>query len=75
VDGPLCMGAGPLTVGQAYRFTLRLLPAPWRSRLNRKWQHYFIRALQEDLSEMPCAMLIQAAVPLGPGDCPPQRAT
>ena len=75
VDGPLCMGAGPVTLGRAYRYTVRLLPAPWRSRLNRKWQHYFTRALQEDLSEMPCAMLIQAQVPAGPDACPPQRAT
>jgi len=74
VDGPLCMGAGPLTLGRAYRFTLRRMPAPWRSRLNRKWQHYFTRALQEDLVEMPCAMLIQAGVSSGPGACP-QRAT
>jgi hypothetical protein len=61
VDGPLCMGAGPLTLGRAYRFGLRLLPTAWRSKLNRQWQHYFIKALQRDPPETPCAMLIQAA--------------
>ena len=66
VDGPLCIGAGPLTLGRAYRFGLRLLPAPWRSKLNRQWQHYFIRAFQEDLLEAPCAMLVQAGVSSGP---------
>ncbi|HLY19773.1 MAG TPA: class I SAM-dependent methyltransferase [Bryobacteraceae bacterium] len=60
VDGPLCMGAGPLTLGRAYRFTTRLMPGPLRSGLNRQWQHYFIRALESDHSETPCAMLIQA---------------
>lgn len=83
VDGPLCLGAGPLTVGRAYRFALRLMPAGWRSRLNRKWQHYFIRALQEDRAERPCAMLIQArapsgvpsGAPLGHRACTPLRAT
>lgn len=63
VDGPLCMGAGPLTLGRAYRFGMRLLPAPWRSRLNRQWQHYFITALQQDPPETPCAMLIEARTP------------
>ena len=77
VDGPLCMGAGPLTLGRAYRFTLRLIPAPWRAGLNRKWQHYFTRAFQENHTETPCAMLIQARVPAGTPSgldgCPPQR--
>jgi len=67
VDGPLCMGAGPLTLGRVYRTALRLMPAALRSRLNRKWRHYFTRALQEDLSETPCAMLIQAKVSSGIG--------
>jgi SAM-dependent methyltransferase len=67
VDGPLSMGPGPLTLGRAYRFGLRLLPTPWRRKLNRQWQHYFIRALQQDLPETPCAMLIQARAPSGPG--------
>lgn len=62
VDGPLCMGAGPFTLGRAYRLGLRLLPARLRSKLNRKWQHYFTRALQVDHSRRPCAMLIQARV-------------
>jgi SAM-dependent methyltransferase len=60
VDGPLCAGAGPLTLGRAYRFGLRLLPHPLRSQLNRPWQHYFIRALHQNPAETPCAMLIQA---------------
>lgn len=68
VDGPLCMGAGPLTLGRAYSFGLRLLPTAWRRKLNGQWQHYFIRALHlgemENLpgseSAQPCAMLIQA---------------
>jgi len=63
VDGPLCMGAGPLTLGRAYRWGLRLLPARLRSKLNRQWQHYFIRALRKDPPDTPCAMLIQAGVP------------
>jgi len=63
VDGPLCTGAGPLTLGRAYRLGMRLLPGPLRSKLNRQWQHYFIRALQENLLETPCAILIQAGVP------------
>jgi len=63
IDGPLCMGAGPLTLGRAYRFGLRLLPAPLRSTVNRQWQQYFTRALQDDHSRTPCAMLIQAAAP------------
>jgi len=62
IDGPLCMGAGPLTLGRAYRFALGMIPSPWRSKLNRKWQHYFTGALQEDASKTPCAMLIQARV-------------
>lgn len=68
VDGPLSMGAGPLTLGRAYSFGLRLLPTPWRSKLNRQWQHYFTKALRESPLETPCAMLIQAGVPSGPGD-------
>jgi len=78
VDGPLSLGAGPLTLGRAYRMTFRMMPAAWRSGLNRKWQHYFIQALQEDLSEMPCAMLIEAAAPAKPsgnGASQPQPAT
>jgi len=63
VDGPLCMGAGPLTLGRAYRMTFRLMPAPVRSTLNRKWQHYFMSALQANPPETPCAMLIQAGTP------------
>jgi SAM-dependent methyltransferase len=62
VDGPLCMGAGRLTLGRAYRLGLRLLPVRWRSKLNDEWQHYFIRALQENPLPTPCAMLIQAGV-------------
>jgi len=64
VDGPLSIGAGPLTVGLAYSMALHLLPGVWRKKLNCKWQHYFTRALQEDCenprSGPPCAMLIQA---------------
>jgi SAM-dependent methyltransferase len=79
VDGPLCMGAGPLTLGRAYRFGLHLLPKPLRSKLNRQWQHYFIRALHQNPLETPCAMLIQAGVPgpegTPPGDSAPQPAT
>jgi SAM-dependent methyltransferase len=75
VDGPLCMGTGPLTLGRAYRLGLRFLPTPVRSKLNRQWQHYFIRALQENPAQTPCAMLIQAGVSPGPGDSPPQPAT
>jgi SAM-dependent methyltransferase len=72
VDGPLCMGAGPLTLGRAYRFGMRLLPTPLRSKLNHQWQHYFIKGLQAKLPETPCAMLIQAGVPCGPsGSAPP----
>jgi SAM-dependent methyltransferase len=67
VDGPLCMGAGPLTLGRAYRFGVRLLPTPWRTKLNRQWQHYFIRAFRSDPPRTPCAMLIQAGVPSPPG--------
>jgi len=65
VDGPLCMGAGPATLGLAYRFGTRLLPGRLRSELNRQWQHYFIRALQQDPAETPCAMRIEARVPSG----------
>jgi SAM-dependent methyltransferase len=74
VDGPLSMGAGPLTLGRAYSFGLRLLPTSWRRKMNRQWQYYFIRALQENLlgpeGAPPCAMLIQAGVPSGPGTPP-----
>jgi SAM-dependent methyltransferase len=75
VDGPLCMGAGPLTLGQAYRLGLQLLPATWRSKLNRQWQHYFIKALHENPPPTPCAMLIEAAVPGPPSASTPQPAT
>jgi SAM-dependent methyltransferase len=71
VDGPLCMGAGPVTLGRAYSFGLRLLPTSWRRKLNGQWQHYFIRALHPGETEnllgpegaQPCAMLIQAGTP------------
>jgi SAM-dependent methyltransferase len=71
VDGPLCMGAGPLTLGRAYSFGLRFLPTSWRRKLNGQWQHYFIRALHTGEMENllgpegcpPCAMLIQAGTP------------
>jgi len=75
VDGPLCMGAGPLTLGRAYRWGLRLLPAALRSKLNRQWQHYFIRALRKHPPETPCAMLIQATTPSELGGSAPQPAT
>jgi len=75
VDGPLCMGAGPLTLGRGYRCGLRLLPKPLRSKLNRQWQHYFIRAQRQDPAETPCAMLIQAGVPCVPGALASQLAT
>ena len=75
VDGPLSMGAGPLTVARAYRLGFRLLPAPVRSALNRKWQHYFIRALQEEHAGTPCAMLIQAQVPARLHALAPRPAT
>ena len=71
VDGPFCMGAGPLTLGRAYRAGLWLMPAPLRSKLNRRWQHYFIRALHQDPPETPCAMLIRASTPVLP---PPPAA-
>ena len=72
VDGPLCMGAGPLTLGRAYRLGMRLLPTPLRSKLNLQWQHYFIRALKEHPLETPCAILIQAGVPPAPIASAPQ---
>src|SRR5262249_7876526 len=79
VDGPLCMGAGSLTLGRAYRMTLRLMPAPWRSKLNSQWQRYFTGALQEEMAETPCAMLIQGTVspdpPADPDASPRQHAT
>jgi SAM-dependent methyltransferase len=71
VDGPLSMGAGPLTLGRAYRFGMRLLPTPLRTKLNRQWQHYFIRALHQNPLETPCAMLIEART----SDSAPQPAT
>jgi SAM-dependent methyltransferase len=66
VDAPLCLGAGPVTLGRAYRMGLRLLPTPLKAVLNRRWQHYFISAFQESPAQMPCAMLIQAMVPSEP---------
>jgi SAM-dependent methyltransferase len=79
VDGPLSMGAGPLTLARAYRLGLRLLPASWRSKVNRQWQHYFKGALQANPSETPCAMLIQAwapaVLPSQPDVLAPQLAT
>ena len=74
VDGPLCMGAGPITLGRAYRVGMRLLPTFLRSKLNRQWQHYFIRALEENPSQSPCAMLIQARVPSEVPPAPPASA-
>jgi len=73
VDGPLCMGAGPLTLGQAYRLGLQLLPAPWRYKLNRQWQHYYIKALHQNPPETPCAMLIEARIS-GPESTPPSAS-
>jgi SAM-dependent methyltransferase len=74
VDGPLCAGPGPLTLGRAYRVGLRVLPNSLRTQLNRQWQHYFIRALEQDPAARPCAMLIEATVPLGPAGSEPRRA-
>jgi hypothetical protein len=74
VDGPLCMGTGPLTLGRAYRVGMRAMPAPLRCRLNRRWQHYFIKALRKDPPETPCAMLIQAGVASEPHVSSPQPA-
>ncbi len=62
VDGPMCLGAGPLTVGALYRTAMRLVPAAGRSKLNRQWQRYFMKALCANPSDAPCAMLIQATV-------------
>jgi SAM-dependent methyltransferase len=59
IDGPLSIGAGPLRLARAYGLAVRALPGPWRSGLNRQWQHYFIKALHEFPSH-PCALLIQA---------------
>ena len=59
VDGPLCIGAGPVNLANGYRLAMGSLPRPWRSGLNRQWRHYFIRALHEP-PEPACAMLIQA---------------
>jgi len=73
VDGPLCAGAGPFTLGCAYRLGMRLLPAYLRSKLNRQWRHYFIKALQENPSQTPCAMLIQAGVPADAAASAPQH--
>ena len=60
VDGPLCLGSGPVTLGRAYRYGVRMLPAVLRSKLNERWQKYFSNALGQDPLEMPCAVLIQA---------------
>jgi SAM-dependent methyltransferase len=70
VDGPLSMGAGPLKLSRAYRWGLRLLPASLRSKLNRQWHRYFMRALRANPAEMPCAMLIEAFVPRQPDALP-----
>jgi SAM-dependent methyltransferase len=59
VDGPLCLGAGPATVGRAYRLALRLLPGAGRSWIDRQWEHYFAKALAEDPDQTPCAMAIR----------------
>ena len=60
VDGPLSMGAGPLTLARAYRLALRLLPPSGQSKLNLQWQRYFTKALRTSPSETPCAILLQA---------------
>jgi len=60
VDGPLCMGAGPLTLGRAYRLAMRFLPESSKSRLTRRWQHYFLPAMRDPRLHAPCAMLIEA---------------
>src|SRR5205823_2360252 len=39
VDGPLCIGAGPLRLARAYRLAINALPERWCSGLNRQWQH------------------------------------
>ena len=62
VDAPLCFGAGPATVGRAYRLALRLLPGAWRSKVDRKWERYFAKALAANPAESPCAIVIQAHV-------------
>lgn len=60
VDAPLCLGAGPATVGRAYRLAWRLLPDEWQNYVNRQWERYFANALAEDPPHQPCAMVIQA---------------
>lgn len=60
VDAPLCLGAGPATLAQAYRAALRLLPGRWQCLVNRQWERYFAKALAEDPPRTPCAMVIQA---------------
>jgi len=74
IDGPLCMGAGPLTLGRAYRLGMRLLPTFLRSKLNLQWQHYFIPALRENPSREPCAVLIRAQAPPAPAPEPAASA-
>jgi SAM-dependent methyltransferase len=59
VDAPLCLGAGPATLGRAYRVALGLLPGAWHSFVNRQWERYFAKALAENPTPA-CAMLIQA---------------
>ncbi|HYM29496.1 MAG TPA: class I SAM-dependent methyltransferase [Steroidobacteraceae bacterium] len=60
VDAPLCLGAGPATVGRAYRMALHLLPGPLRRVVNRQWERYFAPALASNPAESPCAMVIEA---------------
>lgn len=60
VDGLLSLGAGPATLGRAYRLGLRLLPRTCRSIVNRQWKRYFTRVLQENPTHTPCAIVIQA---------------
>jgi len=83
VDGPLSVGAGPLTLARAYRLGMRLLPAAGRSIVNLQWQRYYMKALRTDPSRVPCAILIQAWAPSAdpvesatePGVATPQPAT
>jgi len=76
VDAPLSVGAGPLTVGRAYRMGWRFLPASGQSKLNLKWQRYFVKALQANPFERPCAVLFQAWAPPPAADAAtPQSAT
>jgi SAM-dependent methyltransferase len=74
VDGPLCAGTGGVTLGRVYRMGWRLLPAAVRSRLNRRWQHYFLEGLHGKPPATPCAILIQAGAPGDLDDCSPQPA-